>query len=59
MQASADTVVDNKAQDDFAIKANNEWLTKVDFEGSRHELFFETDDIRTQVMTQVRYFLGN
>lgn len=59
MQASADTIVDNKAQDDFVINSKNKWLTKIDFKNSKHELFFEIDEIRTQVMSQVLNFLSD
>jgi len=59
MQAEADTIVDNKAQDSFVVNAHQEYLTTVHYANARHELFFEIDEIRTQVMTQVRQFLEN
>lgn len=57
LQAGADTIVDNAAQDVFVANMADELITKVDIAGARHELFFELESYRTQVIAQVRRFL--
>jgi lysophospholipase len=57
LQAGADTIVDNAAQDEFVANMADELITKVDIAGARHELFFELESYRTQVIAQVRRFL--
>lgn len=58
LQAGAETIVDNLAQDAFVKEMREALITKVEIEGARHELFFEMDDYRTQVIAQVRHFLA-
>ena len=58
LQAGADTIVDNNAQDEFARNMQPSLIEKVEIDGARHELFFELEDYRTQVIAQVRRFLA-
>jgi len=58
LQAGADTIVDNAAQDAFVANMPSDLVTKVKISGARHELFFEIEDYRTQVIAQVRQFLA-
>lgn len=58
LQAGAETIVDNAAQDAFVQQMPSALITKVEVEGARHELFFEIENYRTQVIAQVRRFLA-
>lgn len=58
LQAGADTIVDNLAQNSFVANMRSELITKVEIDGARHELFFELEGYRTQVIAQVRRFLA-
>ncbi|MGB1299413.1 MAG: alpha/beta fold hydrolase [Psychrobium sp.] len=58
LQAGAETIVDNEAQNEFVANMNPELIEKMAVEGARHELFFELEDYRTPVIAKVRQFLS-
>lgn len=61
IQASQDTVVDNAAQKRFINKLNKAKPNTAQLEiiqGARHELFFETDELRSQVLNQCMAFFS-
>lgn len=61
MQASQDTIVDNAAQRRFINKLNKTkpGLAQLAIiQGARHELFFETDPLRSQALAQCLSFFA-
>jgi len=57
LQAGSDTIVDNKAQDDFSAMVNPALLSKRRFDDARHELFFELEHIRSETLEASDTFL--
>ncbi|MCL1077984.1 alpha/beta fold hydrolase [Parashewanella spongiae] len=60
LQAKADTIVDNRAQDKCfaAMQQNSNQHQKVVFSDARHELFVENDTIRNQVLDSTFDFIN-
>ena len=58
LQAGADSVVDNSAQDDFCNKAKCDGGKPLRIEGARHELLIESDDKRVPALTATLDFFA-
>lgn len=57
LQAGADTIVQNKDQNVFVAKLDENLTNFVQISGARHELFFELDCYREQAMTEISQFI--
>ncbi|MDP2561089.1 alpha/beta fold hydrolase [Psychrobium sp. 1_MG-2023] len=58
LQAGAETIVDNQAQDYFAKNMLTKWLKKTVIENARHEVLFEIEEYREQAWQAIREFIA-
>lgn len=63
LQASDDTIVDNKAQNKFVEKNNlahsGNTVTLLNIQSARHEILIEKDTVRNQALSEILDFFAN